>query len=78
MSADLILRTIGTIICMYAVGFLVTAMSIASLETAGYSLTGPMCAPSECRAVAVHHPPNFPIGEDPSVIGAAALMASGF
>ena len=77
MSVDIVLRTLGTLACLYTVGLLVTVMSLASLETAGLMVTAaPPCAPSDCRAVATHHlPPASDEIEQHGILAAAAFFA---
>ncbi len=84
MPTETVMRTVGLLAGMYLAGLVVTLISLASLEAAGFNLSMPMCTPGECRsAVVLHHaPPLGPAtadaGREPSVLATAALYMAKF
>jgi hypothetical protein len=78
MSTDLVLRTLGTLACIYMVGMFVSAMSVSALNAAsnaaGYPCNGPGCH------IAYQQSPAAASAMDgPEIIHAAALfVAEGF
>lgn len=56
MSIDQVLRAIGTVACLYAVGLSVAAMTVASLGAASYYTTS-LCSGRDCNATVIgqHH-----------------------
>lgn len=67
MSLDLVLRTLGTMTCVYSVGLFVAAMSVSSLNAAIAS-TGPFCGAGGCMTAAyesgVGPAPRLPVAYD--------------
>lgn len=79
MPVDIVLRTLGVMAGMYAVGLLVTVMSLASLEAAGIHVAAtPTCAPGDCRRVAHHYQPAAAEPSSSGVLATAQLLVSRF
>jgi hypothetical protein len=78
MSTDLVLRTLGTLTCIYMVGMFVSAMSVSALNAASTAAGSP-CMGTGCH-IAYQQSPAQSAGMDgPEIIHAAALfVAEGF
>lgn len=75
MSTDLVLRTITTLACVYTFGFLVTVMSLASLEAAGLASAALPCGPGECHTIATTDRGPAPQDTSSAFLGAAVFLA---
>ncbi len=52
MSSDIVLRTLGVTVCLCAIAYFVTSMSVAALNAASYN-TGPACGEMGCVTLAI-------------------------
>jgi hypothetical protein len=75
MSTDLVLRTIGTLACIYAVGLFTSLLSMSALNVASNTAGSP-CAGPGCRIAYQHAEKPASIGEQ-GLIHAAAILVPG-
>jgi hypothetical protein len=75
MSTDLVLRTVGTLACVYMVGLFVSAMSFSALNAASTAAGAP-CSGTGCHVAYQQDPLNTPVMEEPHMIHAAALFVA--
>jgi hypothetical protein len=74
MSTDLVLRTVGTLACIYMVGLFVSAMSVSALNAASNAAGSP-CSGSGCHIAYQQNPAQSSM-DDPPIIHAAALFVA--
>lgn len=78
MSTDLVLRTIGTLACVYMVGLFVGTMSVSALNAASAAAGSP-CSGTGCHIAYQQSPAQQAAMDGPEIIHAAALfVAEGF
>jgi hypothetical protein len=78
MSTDLVLRTIGTLACIYMVGLFVSAMSVSALNAASNAAGSP-CSGTGCHIAYLQDPVQESSMDGPQIIHAAAIfVAEGF
>jgi hypothetical protein len=70
MSADIALRAVGTLACMYTIGLFVTVMSMAALNAASYAAGAP-CSGAGCH---VAYREMAPAPAEPEFIRTAAIL----
>ena len=51
MSSDIVLRSLGVLVCLYAIAYFVTSMSVATLDAVSHK-TGPTCGQTGCVTLA--------------------------
>jgi len=51
MSSDIVLRTLGVMICLYTIAYFVTSVSVTALNAVSYD-TGPACGQTACVTLA--------------------------
>jgi hypothetical protein len=78
MSTDLVLRTLGTLACVYMVGLFVGTMSVSALNAAS-SAAGSPCSGTGCHIAYQQDPVQASGMGGQEIIHAAALfVAEGF
>jgi hypothetical protein len=78
MSTDLVLRTVGTLACIYMVGLFVGTMSVSALNAASNAAGSPCMGPG-CHIAYQQSPAQASTMDGPEIIHAAALfVAEGF
>jgi hypothetical protein len=75
MSTDLVLRTVGTLACVYMVGLFVSAMSFSALNAASNAAGAP-CYGTGCHVAYQQNAVDAPGIEEPHMIHAAALFVA--
>lgn len=75
MSTDLVLRTVGTLACIYMVGLFVSAMSFSALNAASNAAGAP-CSGTGCHIAYQQDPVGTSGVEEPQIIHAAALFVA--
>jgi hypothetical protein len=51
MSSDIALRSLGVLVCLYAIAYFVTSMSVAALDAVSHK-AGPTCGQMGCVSLA--------------------------
>jgi hypothetical protein len=78
MSTDLVLRTIGTLACVYMVGLFVSVMSFSAINAAS-NMAGSPCTGTGCHVAYQQRPVQAAVmdGVDgPELIHAAAIFVT--
>ncbi len=70
MSIDVILKAIGTLVCIYTVGLFVSVMSTAALNAAGATAGSP-CGDRACRMAATQAAPM----PEPTLVHSVIMFA---
>jgi len=72
MSLDIVLRTLGVMVCLYAIAYFVTSMSVAALNAVSYN-TGPACGETGCVTLANDAQSASELAYEPAWMAAAYL-----
>ena len=72
MSSDIVLRTLGVMICLYTIAYFVTSISVSALNAVSYD-TGPACGPTGCVTLANDTQSAFEPTYEPVWMAAAFL-----
>ena len=72
MSSDIVLRSLGVMVCLYTVGYFVTSVSVAALNAVSYN-TGPACGQTGCVTLSADAQSALEPRAEPVWIAAAFL-----
>ncbi len=75
MSTDLVMRTLGTLACIYMVGMFVSAMSLSALNAVSNAAGSP-CMGTGCHIAYQQSPVQAAAMDGPQIIHAAAIFVA--